>query len=47
MASTVYERGYKTDGRNWGRREGEGVTERVLGEGGVESFDNVVGKTDL
>lgn len=38
MASTVYERGYKTDGRNCGRRDGEGEIERVLGEGGVESL---------
>jgi hypothetical protein len=38
MASTVYERGYKTRGRNWDRRAGAGETERVFGEGGVGSL---------
>ena len=38
MASTVYERGYRTRGRNWDRRAGEGESERVFGEGGVGSL---------
>ena len=38
IASTVYERGYRTRGRNWDRRAGEGESERVFGEGGVGSL---------
>ncbi|SRR6266404_8375511 len=44
MASTVYERGYRTEGRNWERRVCEGESERVLCKGGVRSFTKLVGK---